>query len=222
MDNQQFLGRTWFLHNRDYFDSKLIAPNIYIDESLKKDSIWGTWGNGYHERELAISTYLFTEKPDHKEGQILIIKDVVLHEMIHQYINEILKGNARFIHGPVFRDVCNDIGKKLNLGPVLTGDPVYACNNWPHNVRPKGYYLGAYERNLRRETWLCILGKLIDEDICLLCGAKGPFKSDDGKLLFLFCNNCTNKMNDDEAKSRVDEAVQKRAHKMLQGVNNGR
>jgi hypothetical protein len=53
-------------------------------------------------------------------------------------------------HGPAYTAECNRIGLALGLPPVRLakqdrGDKDRpSCAQWPHNVRPEGYYLGAW------------------------------------------------------------------------------
>ena len=53
-------------------------------------------------------------------------------------------------HGPVFARECNRIGEALSLGKVRQSKhkpkknpEMPSCAQWPHNVRPDDYYLGA-------------------------------------------------------------------------------
>src|SRR5262249_54286367 len=54
-------------------------------------------------------------------------------------------------HGPVFAGECNRIGAALGLPRVRPAKArgkdghLPSCAQWPHNVRPEGYYLGAYQ-----------------------------------------------------------------------------
>jgi hypothetical protein len=79
--------------------------------------------------------------------------DVLLHETIHQYHDEITGKVEKSYHGhgPAFRDECNRIGKELGLPPVRTAEArgpeknLPSCAHWPFNVRPEGYYRGAFD-----------------------------------------------------------------------------
>ena len=85
------------------------------------------------------------------EGRSLFVADVLLHEMVHQYHQEITgqTEEAYSGHGPAFRDKANEIGAKLGLPPVRTAKKrgqdkeLSSCAQWPHCVRPDGYYKGA-------------------------------------------------------------------------------
>lgn len=90
------------------------------------------------------------------EGRARFVADVLLHEMIHQWQLEVLgEGEDGYHgHGPLFRDRANLIGQQLGLPPVRTSKArgpdkaLPSCAQWPHNVRPDEYYLGAYIRDV--------------------------------------------------------------------------
>ncbi len=79
------------------------------------------------------------------------LEDVLLHEMIHQWHFEVTgQGDQSYSgHGPAFSAKANEIGQRLGLNPVRRTcksrdgkEP--SPSQWPHNVRPRGYYLGAF------------------------------------------------------------------------------
>jgi hypothetical protein len=86
------------------------------------------------------------------EGRLLFVCDVLLHETIHQYHHEITGKTEDSYrgHGPQFRDTCNVAGKKLGLAQVRVAKArgkdkdLPSCALWPHCVRPRNYYHGAY------------------------------------------------------------------------------
>ena len=86
------------------------------------------------------------------EGRFLFVSDVLLHEMIHQWQQEVSgdTDEGYNVHGPAFRDKANEIGARLGLPRVRTckargkDKELPSCSHWPHNVRPDNYYLGAY------------------------------------------------------------------------------
>ena len=83
-------------------------------------------------------------------GTGLFMGDLLLHEMVHQFLAEVEhfadEENAK--HDAAFADVCNRIGGKMGLHRVYSkrrgskddGKPL--ANSWPFNVRPSRYYLG--------------------------------------------------------------------------------
>lgn len=85
------------------------------------------------------------------EGLRRFLEDVLLHEMIHQYHFEITgEGDDSYSgHGPAFSAKANEIGAKLGLPPVrrtckARDGKEPSPSQWPHNVRPEPYYLGAH------------------------------------------------------------------------------
>jgi predicted SprT family Zn-dependent metalloprotease len=71
------------------------------------------------------------------------VQDVLLHEMIHQWQQEVTgeREDQYFGHGPTFRDKANEIGAVLGLGRVRgskkrgpDADRPNCCR-WPHCVR---------------------------------------------------------------------------------------
>lgn len=90
--------------------------------------------------------------PAYVEGRRRFLVDVLLHETVHQWQEEgtgCQEPNYHG-HGPGFRDKANQIGAVLGLLRVRTcknrgpDKHLPSCAQWPINVRPEGYYLGAY------------------------------------------------------------------------------
>ena len=90
--------------------------------------------------------------PKYEQGRFLFIVDVLLHETIHLWQDEIVGylEDSYHGHGPAFRDKCNEIGRRFGLPPVRTCKnrgkyrDLPSCSLFPHNVRPADYYQGAY------------------------------------------------------------------------------
>jgi hypothetical protein len=89
---------------------------------------------------------------DDAQGRFRVVADVLLHEMIHQWHQEVTGETEASYHGhgPAFRDVCNRIGGLLGLDVVRDMKArgkhrdLPSCAHWPHNIRPADYYRGAY------------------------------------------------------------------------------
>lgn len=127
------------------------APNVYGDCS----PVSGFGGRSQIRLRPSLLTGAHPDVragDDHAEGRSRVVADVLLHEMPHQLAQEVTdeREEAYHGHGPKFRDVCNRIGAALGLPPVRTAKArgkdkdLPSCAHWPHNVRPVGYYLGAY------------------------------------------------------------------------------
>jgi hypothetical protein len=86
-----------------------------------------------------------------KQGLERFLEDVLLHEMIHQWHLEVTGqvDDSYSGHGPAFSAKANEIGARLGLPLVRRTcksrdgkEP--SPSQWPHDVRPDGYYLGAH------------------------------------------------------------------------------
>ena len=157
------LARLWDYWNTEFFDEAFKArPHILLASTCNPDaygdySRTGGWGG---KAQIRIRESLLRGTHPHiqrgkgfDKGRFLFVADVLLHEIIHQYQHEILgieHSSSYISHGPTFRDMANEIGEKLALPPVRASRnrgkdaDLPSCAQWPHCVRPEGYYLGAY------------------------------------------------------------------------------
>lgn len=151
----------WHLCNREYLQSELLIPT-YITLSVPHNpraigcySSESSWGG---KSEISIRPSLFSGK--HKsinpsapmEGRKRYIFDILLHEMVRQYCIE-KQGkpeSGNHGHGPIFRDQCNRISDILGIAQRVRSNKktkrdrhLPSCAQWPHNVRPPDYYMGA-------------------------------------------------------------------------------
>lgn len=88
------------------------------------------------------------------EGLRRFLEDVLLHEMVHQWHFEVTgQTDASYGgHGPAFSAKANEIGTRLGLPPVgrtckkrdHEDKGLPSPSQWPHDVRPAEYYLGAH------------------------------------------------------------------------------
>jgi hypothetical protein len=147
--------------NAVYFDGRLTVPYLVLLEPssprrLGDTSSMSGWGGKLQIRlrpSLLNGTYPCLRSGEaFAEGRFLFVADVLLHEMIHHFHLEVTGDTEEAFHGhgPAFRDDCNRIGAALGLPPVRSAKKrgldkdLPSCAQWPHNVRPPGYYLGAY------------------------------------------------------------------------------
>jgi hypothetical protein len=151
----------WHSWNQEYFASQLVIPYILLSEPTAP-TVYGCCApiSGFGGRsEIRIRPSLLVgthphmrREKDYAEGRFRFVGDVLLHETIHQWQQEVTgeteKGSHG--HGKTFRDMANEIGAKLGLTRVRTSkkrgkdEDLPSCAQWPHNVRPPEYYLGAY------------------------------------------------------------------------------
>ena len=149
------LYRSWLETNRDFFHSQLHEPHLTIGQTpprcLGLCSPKTDWGGDCQitiTESLVFGKHRIVVNRWPAAGTKRFIRDVVLHESIHQYQWEV-SGNAELAyrgHGPEFTKFCNEIGAQLDLAPVVPRrrgrkdleKPIANC--WPHNVRPAGFY----------------------------------------------------------------------------------
>ena len=162
--HREHLGRlfqNWRSWNQDHFEGRLEPPYLLLSEPS-----WSRAGgdcgplSGFGGRSqirirpsLLRGTHPGVKAGDeYAEGRRLLVADILLHEMIHQWQHEILGDSepAYHGHGPLFRDKANQIGQALGLPAVRDckrrgkDRELQSCSHWPHAVRPAGFYLGAY------------------------------------------------------------------------------
>ena len=167
---QQELYLKWHEYKRIYFnDAPMVQPIIEIDavHTLKR---WGEYsfknGSGLSGKitirdSIAKGSYLhFDLQVDPTGvGHKRLVFDLLLHEMVHQYVYEVLgKSESSYSgHGPAFKEECNRIGEIIGLPPVRDCKrrgryaELPSCKEWPFNVRPDGYYKGVYRP--KNQSW---------------------------------------------------------------------
>jgi hypothetical protein len=169
--HREHLGRLyddWGTYNQRYFDGVLEVPYIALSEPCAPQ-VYGDCspvsGFGGKSQIRIRPSLLVGTHPDvvagsrAAEGRYRFVTDVLLHETIHQYHQEISRktDGSYHGHGPVFRDHCNCIGALLGLPSVRTckkrgaDKDLPSCSQWPHNVRPHDYYLGALASRQRHQ-----------------------------------------------------------------------
>ena len=150
----------WDSVNGDYFRGACVRPHILLAEprtprALGDHADVSGWGS---RNQIRLRPSLIDGRhkalrpgPEFAEGRLRFVLDVLLHESVHQYDDEVLhrpEGSYKG-HGPVFAAECSRIGAILGLPPVRPAKArgpnkhLPSCAQWPHNVRPPGYYLGA-------------------------------------------------------------------------------
>jgi hypothetical protein len=156
------LYREWVGWNDQHFGGDLVVPYLLMKEpstpqaygSYSPVSSWGGVGETCIRPKLLTGEHRDVREGDqYAEGRYRVVADVFLHESVHQWQHEVLDNLERGYrgHGPLFAGRCNEIGAALGLPPVRPAKArgrnkgLPSCAQWPHNVRPEGYYLGAYD-----------------------------------------------------------------------------
>jgi len=165
------LMRTWESYNRQLFKGELSTPVILIDEleddilEIENLGIAGTYQlTKTGESKIEISADLF--QPSIGEGsprfdkfKLWIAQDVLLHEMVHQFLGETreldINEKQHMWHGHKFMEVCNRIGAELELQPVYMHQRPY-CFAWPHSARPRKQIEKAMEGLSKDERYLAV------------------------------------------------------------------
>lgn len=172
----------WRECNTKFFNAIMLEPYVTLTEP-SAPQIYGqcwpvsSWGSRLEIRirpSLLGGTHPqivipYLPDPDHADsviadwrgyeaGRTQFVKDVLLHEMIHQHIMEHQRGvdeSAYHGHGPVFTAHCNRIGAELGLAPVVVrnrGDKKPKAAQWPHCVAEPDRYHGVYQPHQKRVT----------------------------------------------------------------------
>lgn len=81
------------------FRKRLVPPVIVLSDAKDR---WGRWVSG--RRTLELSRRLVLERPWPE------VLGVMLHEMAHQFVDEVLKAGHEAAHGEVFQKVCAERG----------------------------------------------------------------------------------------------------------------
>jgi hypothetical protein len=151
----------WEKWNEEFFEGRLVPSLILLAEPGQTHS-YGDCSNfsglaGIRSRIRLRPSILAGTLRDLKRGSRnpqglrRFLEDVLLHEMIHQWHFEVTgQGDESYSgHGPAFSAKANEIGTRLGLPTVRRtcksrdGEEP-SPSQWPHNVRPAGYYLGAH------------------------------------------------------------------------------
>jgi hypothetical protein len=157
-DNFLALRDHWRDCNTRFFDGRMLEPYITLTEP-SAPQIYGqccpvsSWGS---RLEIRIRPSLLDGTHPRMNGstpgRMQFVKDVLLHEAIHQHIMEHqpdVNEDSYHGHGPVFTDYCNRIGRQLGLTEVVVrnrgGNKLPKAAQWPHCVAPPDRYCGAYQ-----------------------------------------------------------------------------
>lgn len=126
--------------NAEFFDGALSKPAVLITEPSSPRA----YGDHIARDDHGIPNRIRIAKRTIRKGSLFAL-DVLLHEMVHQWCEEVIEDSEPGYrgHGPQFAAKCNDIGEQLGLPRVApkgkrAGMP--DCAQWPINVRPAGYY----------------------------------------------------------------------------------
>lgn len=132
---QQWSVETVYLQPRER--ARMTMPVFWLSDFSRT---WGRWDRG--TRQIAIRRDLVHDYP------WSCIRDVLRHEMAHQYVDEIL-GGEETPHGPRFRQACR----------VLRADAKATCEYTPLHARDPSRGLTEEDRLVARVKKLLALGE---------------------------------------------------------------
>jgi hypothetical protein len=102
------LAETWREINANHFRGRMRPPVIALSEV---GSRLGQWQSA--TRALSLDRALVYERP------WSVVREVLKHEMAHQFVDEVLKIRDQGAHGPAFADVC----RRFGIDAAATGMP---------------------------------------------------------------------------------------------------
>jgi hypothetical protein len=157
-----WLYDAWDRFNAQYFGGRLTRPYLRFSGGLGATTYGafllrpGSHGRSVIRLHAALASRSGAVKTDDFAlalGLRRLLRDVLLHEMVHQAAAEAWGDSEPddWGNGPRFAAECNRLGRVLGLWPVRPQRardrtrPLPNRRFWPECVRPPGYYLGAEE-----------------------------------------------------------------------------
>jgi hypothetical protein len=107
------LSDTWREINANHFRGRMRPPVLALSDV---GSRLGQWNGA--TRTLSVDGAMVFEKP------WSVVREVLKHEVAHQFVDEILKVHDQAAHGPAFEDVCRRFGIDANATglPAVSAD----------------------------------------------------------------------------------------------------
>jgi hypothetical protein len=108
------ISDTWREINANHFRSRMRPPVLALSEVGTRLGQWNSI-----TRTLSIDRTLAFEKP------WSVVREVLKHEVAHQFVDEVLKIHDQTAHGPAFEDVCRRFGidaSAVGLPAALAGE----------------------------------------------------------------------------------------------------
>lgn len=102
------LGDTWSEINHNHFRNRLRRPVFTFTESERRLGAWDS-----RARTLSISRRLVLDRP------WAVVREVLKHEMAHQFVDEVLGVRDQTAHGPAFEALCRQHG----IDAAAAGEP---------------------------------------------------------------------------------------------------
>jgi hypothetical protein len=102
------LSDTWREFNANHFRNRLRPPVLALSDVGTRLGQWNS-----ETRTLSVDRTLVFEKP------WSVVREVLKHEVAHQFVDEVLHIHDQSAHGPTFENVC----EKFGIDPRATGMP---------------------------------------------------------------------------------------------------
>lgn len=102
------LQEEWHTVNQLHFAGVLKAPQLALQDSAQ---FLGRWTS--NSRSITLAMSLVLEQP------WSVVREVLRHEVAHQYVDEVLHAKGETAHGPAFQHVC----RRLGIDPTASGMP---------------------------------------------------------------------------------------------------
>jgi hypothetical protein len=93
------LGETWAEINLNHFRGRLLRPVLALSDAERR---LGSWDS--QTRCISLSRSLLVERP------WTVVREVLKHEVAHQFVDEVLGVRDQTAHGPAFEAVCRQHG----------------------------------------------------------------------------------------------------------------
>jgi hypothetical protein len=117
------LGRTWEEINQNHFGGRLRRPVMAL---LEAEARLGQWHAD--RRTLSLSRRLVLDQP---WG---VVREVLKHEIAHQFVDEVLGIRDQTAHGPSFEATCRRFGIDPSASGLPAGAPAADGAEEPHPV----------------------------------------------------------------------------------------
>jgi hypothetical protein len=104
------LAETWRELAQSHFPRALRPPVIALADGGHR---WGSWNRGH--RTISVSRELVFQQP---WG---VVREVLKHELAHQYVDEVLRIHDETAHGPAFARVCREHGIDASAAGLPAG-----------------------------------------------------------------------------------------------------
>jgi len=102
------LAETWSEINHNHFRNRLRRPVFTFTDSERRLGAWDS-----RARTLSISRRLVLDRP------WAVVREVLKHEMAHQFVDEVLGVRDQTAHGPAFEALCRQHG----IDAAAAGEP---------------------------------------------------------------------------------------------------